>query len=1136
MASISSAPSGSGISPHLLGIMLVITTPNGPQFVFNYPQTAYAASSRQAKSATSASTSLASGRRHKKRDGDGSPLPYSIPSSPALDAMPAPSSRLYRFDSPDTSPSSSGYNSSASYSTSSSGSENDNVGYLSSTGSEEIGVSDDDDADIDNSLDLERDGVEVAVGNGLRSRQWRSSSRPGSSGLSQILALGPGGDVLPGVRAGLSHQARHSHRRSRRRRKQVAGGGFLPLPRHRSRTPIDHSSTGRRTQLSNSLVLEDPPGRESALTPEPLQSLGSPSQLHRRGLSPSAAGASSPRLSALSTMDTSTITSSLKLDEITGSLRASNVAPSPRSVSKSRDPISRRRSLDSSHSNHHHHHQQHHHHDRRRKSNTENVVQTIIGSDDDERSGNAAQDRHSSSSIYQQPWEKSFGYDSEFLAALLCPKRSMCDTKFEFTVGDLAFLGLPMHIRQDGRWKRNAGDRVRKLRSGPGGSASVSGTIKSMTTESDRFDGVFGYEDEGDYADEEYFDDDMEAESSTNALERSFLSLTLESSQISGQHSEAIFEGMKEDRQREEMNRTISTVGDERNSLANNINNMFHAFQTQSANLAAAASDSHNEVSNDRSTNETSDTIPSDDQGDRSSSVEPSSINASRAPSVVQSPLLEDILQQPRKQSVSNEALSPMNMFHVVFAMNPPELEYNARIDEMYDYVASPLAKCLRYEQHKSNYVWKQAQMMIRLRERAAMNGTTQEELWAQTLTHSSLALALAQVYLAISTSSIANVVINGSTRLFQIPIQMHSATLPSILEPVTVPGFYLTTEDYSDRLGANGEDRQNGQAGMPFLEHALLLLDAADKIINELQTDPRSPFARFIRSVSPTETLLKVAASSELSLHDVESYARHLIYWRRARIIIPVHRRGIYIVAPTAPLLWSVTLFLDRYSSLTLSSLHSHSKLFAKEFPSLPSLPRMLEEISSQEPRPYGNIIPSHNMREKYLDALAWLLRLGYLAQLRTFIWLRISKDIKKSVAHDNRLRNARESSQNGDLVDDNNGYRYDNLLSDIDAKSQSQRDDVESPMNQASAEENQLEDTIILEPDRATVLERTWMDKIVAGQNESIVELFWRVAKYMNGKVAFEDVPGKEGIERREVRNLLASVNEHIIISRHW
>ncbi|KAK9323948.1 nitrogen permease regulator of amino acid transport activity 3-domain-containing protein [Lipomyces orientalis] len=1120
MASISSAPSGSGISPHLLGIMLVITTPNGPQFVFNYPQTAYAASSRQVKSATSASTSLASGRRHKKRDGDGSPLPYSIPSSPALDAMPAPSSRLYRFDSPDTSPSSSGYNSSASYSTSS-GSENDDVGYLSSTESEEIGVSDGDDADIDNSLDLERDVVEVADGNGLRSHQWRlSSSRPGSSGLSQILALGPGAAVLPGVRAGLSHQARHGHRRSRRRRKQVAGGGFLPPPRHRSRTPIDRSSTGLRTQLSNSLVLDEPSGRESALTPDPLQSLGSPSQLQRRGLSPSAAGVLSPRLSALSTMDTSTITGSLKLDDITGSLRASNVAQSPRSVSKSRDPISRRRSLDSSHSNHHHHHQQHHHHDRRRKSNTENVVQNIIGSDDDEPSGNAAHDRHPSSSIYQQPWEKSFGYDSEFLAALLCPKRSMCDTKFEFTVGDLAFLGLPMHIRQDGRWKRNAGDRVRKLRSGPGGSASASGTIMSVTSESDRFDGVFGYEDEGDYADEEYGDDDMEAESSTNALERSFLSLTLESSQISGQHSETTFESMKEDRQREEMSRTMSTVGDGRNSVANNINNMFHAFQTQSANLAAAASDSHNEMSNDRSTNETSDTIPSDDQGDRSSSVEPSSINVSRAPSVVQSPLLEGMPQHPRKQPSSNDANSPMNMFHVVFAMNPPELEYNARIDEMYDYVASPLAECLRYEQHKSNYVWKQAQMMIRLRERAAMNGTTQEELWAQTLTHSSLALALAQVFLAISTSSIANVVINGSTRLFQIPVQMHSATLPSILEPVTVPGFYLTTEDYSDRLGTNGEDRQNGQVGMPFLEHALLLLDAADKIINELQTDPRTPFARFIRSVSPTETLLKVAASSELSLHDVESYARHLIYWRRARIIIPVHRRGIYIVAPTTP----------------LSCLHSHSKLFAKAFPSLPSLPRMLEEISSQEPRPYGNIIPSHNMREKYLDALAWLLRLGYLAQLRTFIWLRISKDIKKSVAHDNRLRNALESSQNGDIVDDNSGYRYATLLSDNDAKSLSQKVDVESSLNQAFAEENELEDTIILEPDRATVLERKWMDKIVAGQNEGIVELFWRVAKYMNGKVAFEDVPGKEGIERRDVRNLLASVNEHIIISRHW
>ncbi|ODQ70837.1 hypothetical protein LIPSTDRAFT_74313 [Lipomyces starkeyi NRRL Y-11557] len=1119
----SRAPTGPGLTPHLLGIMLVITTPNGPQFVFNYPQTANAPSSRQVKgkSAAPASSTLASSIRYRKLDVDTSPLPYSTPSSPALGAMPAASSRLYRFDSPDTSPPSSAYNSSSSYSSSSSDSDDDNLRFSSSAGSEEVEDSDDDDADIDNALDLEIDVVESSDGNSLH--RSSSSPRPGARSLSQILALGSGSDVVPGGGAVPSHQARHDHRQSRRRRKQVAGGGLLRGSRPRSHTPSGHSSNGIRTNLSKSLVLEDSPVHLPAIMPEPARALATSSQLQRRGISPSAEAVSSPRLAALSTIDTTTIAKNSKLDDIANALRTSNVAPSARSVSNTRDAFSRRRSLDSPHSHHHHHHQRHHHHhDRRRKSSTDNVVQNPNGSDDEERSGNADRNSQPSAEIHQPPWEKSFGYDADFLAALLCPRRSMCDTKFELTVGDLAFLGLPMHARLDGKWKRSAEDRVRKLRRTQGGSASASVTIKSITSDSDRFDSVFGYEEEGDDADEEYFDDDMEVESSTNALERSLLSLTLESNQASGH------ENVKENSGSDEKSMTISTAGDERSSLANNINNMFHAFQSRSANYAAAASDGNYEGLIDRSADEISDNFPSDDQDEPSSSIEPSSITGSRAPSVMPSPLLEAALQPLRNKSASNDEKSSMNMFHVVFAMNPPELEYNVRVDEMYDYVAAPLAECLRYEQHKSNYVWKQAQMMIRLRESAAMSGLPQEELWAQTLTKSSLALALAQIFLAISTSSIAKVVINGSTRSFQIPIQMHSATLPSILEPVTVPGFYLTTEDYSVRLGTNPEDSQHiGQGGMPFLEHALLLLDEADKIINELQTDPRSPMARFIRSVSPTESLLKVSANTELSLRDAECYARHLIYWRRARIIIPVHRRGIYIVAPTAPLSW-----------LTPSSLRTHSKLFAKTFSSLPSLPRILEEISSHEPRPYGTLIPSHNMRERYLDALAWLLRLGYLAQLRTFIWLRISKAIKKSVANDERLRKVLESSR-GEYdhdEDDDDDDGYDIVLSDIASISRRQGENGAASLNQLFAEENQLEDTIILEPDRANVLERKWMDKIVAGQNEGMVELFWKLAKYMNGKVAFEDVPGKEGIERRDVRNLLAVVKEHIIISRHW
>lgn len=239
---------------------------------------------------------------------------------------------------------------------------------------------------------------------------------------------------------------------------------------------------------------------------------------------------------------------------------------------------------------------------------------------------------------------------------------------------------------------------------------------------------------------------------------------------------------------------------------------------------------------------------------------------------------------------------------------------------------------------------------------------------------------------------------------------------------------------------------------------------------------------------------LVKVAASTEIDLSEIEMYARHLIYWRRARTIIPVHRRGIYIVAPTAP----------------LSNLASHKKIFARKFPGLPSLPRLLHSISAHEPRPFGNLIPEHALRETYLEALAWMLRYGYLAQIRTFIWLRISSKVKKAAAEAEAERKEMESDD---------------------------EDEADIVFHKLERKDNDVdEDTILNEPERANVLERSWMDKIVEGQSARTREMFWKVVKYMNGRCAFEDIAGREGIDRRDMRQLLAAIKEHIIVSRHW
>lgn len=55
--------------------------------------------------------------------------------------------------------------------------------------------------------------------------------------------------------------------------------------------------------------------------------------------------------------------------------------------------------------------------------------------------------------------------------------------------------------------------------------------------------------------------------------------------------------------------------------------------------------------------------------------------------------------------SVPQKPKSSLSMFHVVFVLDPPPLEYPVRVKEMYDHVAKKFTKALRYEQARSHYV-----------------------------------------------------------------------------------------------------------------------------------------------------------------------------------------------------------------------------------------------------------------------------------------------------------------------------------------------------------------------------------------------------------------------------------------------
>ena len=64
-----------------------------------------------------------------------------------------------------------------------------------------------------------------------------------------------------------------------------------------------------------------------------------------------------------------------------------------------------------------------------------------------------------------------------------------------------------------------------------------------------------------------------------------------------------------------------------------------------------------------------------------------------------------------------------MTIFHVAFVLNPPILEYSLRVKEMYDHVIKKLGRALEWEQARTNYVWKQSEIILKAKAQALHKG-----------------------------------------------------------------------------------------------------------------------------------------------------------------------------------------------------------------------------------------------------------------------------------------------------------------------------------------------------------------------------------------------------------------------------
>ena len=335
---------------------------------------------------------------------------------------------------------------------------------------------------------------------------------------------------------------------------------------------------------------------------------------------------------------------------------------------------------------------------------------------------------------------------------------------------------------------------------------------------------------------------------------------------------------------------------------------------------------------------------------------------------------------------------SKLTMFHVVFVMNPPALEYHVRLDDMYRNVVREFARVLKIEQAQSFYVWTQSKEILRCKQKAKDNsrlefdllaevsgsstdgpiGTPMNALWSKIRSHSSLADSISNVYTAVSNSKIAHLKLSSP---IEIPLQIpQPSSTPQVSTPMSpqLPGLWLTT--------ANVIEPDSHGMISPYM--GILLMQDADTILKDLAREEQELSAAliyFVRNLISTKSLLKLSKIMKLSLQELQYLSDHLISGRRARAIPPLHPRDTYIVSPNADM---------RQLSVATAA-------FALRFPTFPSLPKMLIMLSGT-PKAYGMLMPSKDHRPAYMEIVAWLMRGGWVTQLRTFAWIRLAPDIQ--------------------------------------------------------------------------------------------------------------------------------------------
>lgn len=399
--------------------------------------------------------------------------------------------------------------------------------------------------------------------------------------------------------------------------------------------------------------------------------------------------------------------------------------------------------------------------------------------------------------------------------------------------------------------------------------------------------------------------------------------------------------------------------------------------------------------------------------------------------------------------------------------------------------------------------------------------------IYHQILSQSSLAKAISTLFYSISDSKIAQVHLTPSLSLsLQIPIPTSTPILPSPIDP-QLPGLWLTT---ANSLPTDDDaDTTTSQLASHFT--LLLLCDLPTILadINATASPLTEPLTHYLRVSKPTKSFLQISRTSGIPLRDIQFLASHLIYWRRARAIPPLNQRDTYIVSPNAD----------------MQKLLPSTSSFAKRFPTLPSLPRVLHMLS-YTPRPYSSIFPSKEHKDSYLEILAWLLRDGWVTQLRTFAFVRVPAHIQEPI-----LLREQESKKPTTTTETTSANHPDpspspspttNTYNESTYPTPSSPSPKSSPPPLPPSPSSTLHPTIIPNPRSPTPLHSLYISAlstyILTQQGPETHSAWEKCLRYFDGRHALETIAVREGWKRKGVQELVAGWEEMGVLGRvrHW